>query len=764
MNAIKFLTLITLGLLVMAGTSGAKYKVAISEISDAAYNQDVTVDVTIEPDGTVEALGGFDLTISYDPLKLQFVSATQGSFLTDCGWEYFSGQHKDNWVPACCSGCTEVKRIRFLSFADQNNGPYHPSCYAPTGLSQLAQVTFHVLSAQDEVTPINFNWEPNEYPRSCGKNVLVDVLGDDLFVADNIYNNGDYNCSGPNELCATARTFAEVDFYGGSVHLNSPGEFYSDGGSGQIIVRELKVQHEFVLDNFSILVSTGTDFDITDVALEAGVTAVEETCDLDISCWRISADGSISWPATAGGWTTIATITYELDHPCYCNHTYTDDVVFSEYYMLDQYSNPRNVSVNQPEITSGYCGNCPVTSCPVLYTWDGTDFVQDNPLLTACEASEYQDVVVDHYQVQVPVVAIDGSIRFQLREMEDEITYLEAVKLYTIDHPIGTDVVCDVDGYIYIYEEIVEPLSVVDNNGTDQLDAVRVSDGEWFMADEPGYLIVTFPNVFGKRFGYSLSAIDKPLCRKITKVGEGDSQGPGRLTAEILDDNGNWIQVANIPPRENLVYEVVTPAPYLTAEQEVITLRISWTNGYSTDVINQFVPSYEEPIIEGWEMSNYSIRTAGSSEKIWNADDASTPLKMVKGDVLDFRFAVDEVVDPTVRREYVVRAAGRYEPDYAALTNLVPNGYQLHNAYPNPFNPTTTISYDLPRGAQVKLEVYNIMGQRVTTLVNTYQDAGHYDVPWTGEAHNGQAVASGVYFYRLEAGEYVESKRMLLLK
>ncbi len=92
-------------------------------------------------------------------------------------------------------------------------------------------------------------------------------------------------------------------------------------------------------------------------------------------------------------------------------------------------------------------------------------------------------------------------------------------------------------------------------------------------------------------------------------------------------------------------------------------------------------------------------------------------------------------------------------------TAAVPDQFMLSQNHPNPFNPTTTISFALPDEAQVKLEVFNIMGQKVTTLVDGYLDAGEHSVTW-----DASGVASGIYFYRIETDEFVESRKMVLLK
>jgi len=94
-----------------------------------------------------------------------------------------------------------------------------------------------------------------------------------------------------------------------------------------------------------------------------------------------------------------------------------------------------------------------------------------------------------------------------------------------------------------------------------------------------------------------------------------------------------------------------------------------------------------------------------------------------------------------------------------------PEAFALANNYPNPFNPATTIKYALPEASQVRLEVFNTVGQVVRTMVDAHQNAGRYVVQWDATNDNGVNLSSGIYFYRLQVeGNYLEVKKMLLLK
>ena len=96
--------------------------------------------------------------------------------------------------------------------------------------------------------------------------------------------------------------------------------------------------------------------------------------------------------------------------------------------------------------------------------------------------------------------------------------------------------------------------------------------------------------------------------------------------------------------------------------------------------------------------------------------------------------------------------------------DLIPEIFALRQNYPNPFNPITSLGYDLPEQAQVTLTVYNLMGREITQLVNTTQDAGYRSVQWNATDMYGKSVSAGVYLYQIRAGEFVQTKKMVLLK
>ena len=94
----------------------------------------------------------------------------------------------------------------------------------------------------------------------------------------------------------------------------------------------------------------------------------------------------------------------------------------------------------------------------------------------------------------------------------------------------------------------------------------------------------------------------------------------------------------------------------------------------------------------------------------------------------------------------------------------IPAEFALKDNYPNPFNPRTTIQYDLPISGNVRVIIYNVAGQEVKRLVNSAQEAGYHSIVWNGTNLSGGKAAAGIYFYQIQAGEFVRTKKMLLLK
>jgi len=159
---------------------------------------------------------------------------------------------------------------------------------------------------------------------------------------------------------------------------------------------------------------------------------------------------------------------------------------------------------------------------------------------------------------------------------------------------------------------------------------------------------------------------------------------------------------------------------------------------------------------QGWDMqwnvvgNELRIQAAGSTP--FTGGDFATIMVHLKSKEARLSFSTDAMLNENSQSLGAVEVAA------------VPTAFALDQNYPNPFNPTTTIRYAIPSNANVNLVIYNIQGQKIRTLVSSEQKAGYYQVVWDGRNEMGQTVSSGLYLYRVQAGSFVATQKMLMLK
>ena len=95
---------------------------------------------------------------------------------------------------------------------------------------------------------------------------------------------------------------------------------------------------------------------------------------------------------------------------------------------------------------------------------------------------------------------------------------------------------------------------------------------------------------------------------------------------------------------------------------------------------------------------------------------------------------------------------------------LLPDVFALHQNYPNPFNPVTTIRFDVPEESRVRIDIYNVMGQKVAAVVDAHYQPGFHAVNWGGTTTSGSALSSGMYFYRIHTENFTAVKKLILVK
>lgn len=155
----------------------------------------------------------------------------------------------------------------------------------------------------------------------------------------------------------------------------------------------------------------------------------------------------------------------------------------------------------------------------------------------------------------------------------------------------------------------------------------------------------------------------------------------------------------------------------------------------------------------------YTIHTSEDSAQVITGNLPGVPLPLTENiDVSDEYIIVSFNNLSTSTSEVWIRPTASVTSSEETISSM-PNVYSLSQNYPNPFNPNTKISWQSPTGSHQTLKVYDILGNEVATLVDEYKTAGNYDVDF-----DAAGLSSGIYFYRLQSGSNVESKKMILIK
>ena len=258
---------------------------------------------------------------------------------------------------------------------------------------------------------------------------------------------------------------------------------------------------------------------------------------------------------------------------------------------------------------------------------------------------------------------------------------------------------------------------------------------------------------------------------------------------DMIDNNPEWVVVGSGAAigDESYTYEVSTLMDSTSEGDGMTEFKVVASmneghfhslphSGYSLDNIAPGVPDglmatvLEEGIQLSWEPSDEEDFLSFILEK--STDDGFADLETfetVDTSYLDQEYTLNEV---NYYRLAAVDHAGNIS-DYSDVVEaavlsideeMIPDVYALHQNYPNPFNPVTTLRYDLPVDATVSIIIYDVMGRRVRSLINTAQSAGYRSIRWDATNDHGEPVSAGMYIYMIRAGNFIKTKKMVLLK
>jgi len=301
------------------------------------------------------------------------------------------------------------------------------------------------------------------------------------------------------------------------------------------------------------------------------------------------------------------------------------------------------------------------------------------------------------------------------------------------------------------------------NKGTNVIDSCYFSiwtDGDVGNPGDDKFGCDTLSNVF---FGYNADSIDAAYGNKVPAVGFKFLSGP------LVPAPGEtaYFGANPVADRKNLgmtAFWAIAQGTLSYPYQSYYYMQGLNFNGkpytYLGDTITYTYSG--DPVTGVGDLDPYAYdkRAMGSTGPFTlnPGDSQFVLLKLAVG------FGDDNLSSITRMRE-ILNLPFEYPTAVEQISDAdLPRTFRLGQNYPNPFNPTTVIEFSVPERADVKLDIYNILGRKVKTLVDREMAAGDYTVQWDGTNQSGHSVATGIYLYRLTAGDHAASRKMLLLK
>lgn len=227
-------------------------------------------------------------------------------------------------------------------------------------------------------------------------------------------------------------------------------------------------------------------------------------------------------------------------------------------------------------------------------------------------------------------------------------------------------------------------------------------------------------------------------------------------TAHSGSNCAGTVLAGNYPARATS--RLISPEITLEPQEGKVPLLTfyHWFNIFSND------SAFVQISVEGDPWQNISPNFGPNSD--WSP--YAIPLSSFANSTVRFAFYFSSNTSSEARGWYIddIRFDGLVSvKDRASEPNLI-KSLTLHQNFPNPFNPETVILYELPQTSQVEVVIFNLLGERIRTLVNQRQTAGQHRLHWDGRNEFGMPVPSGVYLYRLRAGEFVQTRKMILMQ
>jgi hypothetical protein len=441
------------------------------------------------------------------------------------------------------------------------------------------------------------------------------------------------------------------------------------------------------------------------------------------------------------------------------------------YSPQDEDFNSSNKLVRGYQVdVNNHCGGVN-GGCPYLFTYNGNEFIAENNLLHKSELSENIGVnITDKYLLKVkPVLNEDKKFEFKIREAEDDHNIYDYVSLVAVDHPVGSRVGITEENDIVLYYDnsAYSPTNAEKNLSIDITKDVQYDTNDHKTVDgDPGDGIFGVfgdieedkTNLIKGRGIQQKYAVLMEVDALIRPINPGVKDYAGFMTGY---NNADAVIFPTQPfaERENPYINIIPFSDNIWVD----SATVDWNRDYSLNYLAS-LPIY----YGGYETSECELYLAEDSlsgdikGKLYSDDENTFEFDNNSHLTLNFNESTT-LLQPGYTRSYVFVIKGQYYQNAQNRNSQInvnaSKVVDLLQNYPNPFNPKTTIKFMLNIGSRVKIEIYDVLGKRISVLVDDFLQTGIHDVTF-----DGNNFASGVYFYKMTTDNFTSIKKMTLIK
>lgn len=291
--------------------------------------------------------------------------------------------------------------------------------------------------------------------------------------------------------------------------------------------------------------------------------------------------------------------------------------------------------------------------CPYVYDWNGTSFAKDNNILPASETGNGTDTK-DYYKLEQPLVPVfttpqTSRYTLQIREFENEIDYIDQVRLISVDHSQGTNIAITPEGEVLTYSTPTSPLSCIDNNDINRLSEIATMNGNvndastYFQGYKDDWLVLNFGKVTSS-YAKLILRDDQKCCDVCINV-------------QVLDSSGNWQTVEVLHPRDFWATEAINMAAYVPKTGD-FKVRLLWTSTHRLDYVG-LDTSPPAPVKVTTASPTLAIQpTKGDVTQKLLYDDENC-VKLVNGQQVTLWFSLPNTAQETTR-DFILYTDGYY--------------------------------------------------------------------------------------------------------